>query len=98
MLWITQNQILPTELFLECLNPEEEGKTCIRNARKHSRCSYSFISSKTETLSSIALRNEQHILDSVVKRDKVYLAKMNVEVRIIVVTVDTRELSLTAQG
>ena len=35
MLQITQNPFLPTELFLECLNPEEEGNTVIRNLRKY---------------------------------------------------------------
>ena len=66
MLQITQNPFLPTEFFWECSNPEEDGKTVIRNVRKYSRCSYSFTSNKTETLSNITLRTEQHKLESVV--------------------------------
>jgi hypothetical protein len=99
MLQITQNPFLHTELFLECLNPEEEGKTVVRNVRKYSRCSYSFTSNKTEIFrnSNITLRNEQHTLDSVVKRKNLYLAKVNVDVGKTVATLDTRECSLAAQ-
>jgi len=98
MLQIAQNPFLPTELLLECLNPEEEGYTVIRNVRKYSLCSYSFTSSKTECLSNIILRNEQHELDSVANRRNLYFAKVNVDVGKTVATLDTRECSLAAQG
>ena len=98
MLQITQNPFLHTELFLECLNPEEEDKTVILNVRKYSRCSYSFTSNKTEILSNIILRNEQHNLDWVLKSRNFYFAKVNVDVGKTVATLDTRGCSLTAQG
>lgn len=96
VLQITQNPFLLTKLFLECLNPEEESNTVIRNVRRYSRSSYSFTSNKTEILSNITLRNEQHKLDSVVKRKNLYLSKVNVSVGKTVATLDTRECSLAA--
>ena len=70
MFQIAQNPFLPTELLLECLNPEEEGNAVIRNVRKYSRCSYSFTSSKTEYLNYITLRNEQHKVRLCSKKEK----------------------------
>jgi hypothetical protein len=76
-------------LFFECLNLEEGDKTVMRNVGNFLPHNSSFTFRKTRTLSNISLRTGKKKLDAGIKRNRMYLAKVNVGVGITVATLET---------